>query len=111
MNETMKRALDAQHAAEAALEAAKAATRDVAMQQYQEALDACEAAGVVVNGGAQKRAGRGRAKGFRLSDEQRIRAAERARESWARKSPEARAAWVASITGARRKVNGSEAVQ
>ena len=109
MNETMQRLMDAQKAAEVALEQAKQATREAALAQLGEAMEACKAAGVrVLDGAATKRAGR--RPGFKLSAEQRARASERARNAWANKSPEQRAALVSSIA-AQRKANSAASVQ
>lgn len=46
MNDKLTQAIEAQKAAEQALEQAKAVTRNAALEKYREAVDACRAAGI-----------------------------------------------------------------
>lgn len=96
MNEKLMQALEAQKAAEAALELAKSTAREAAMEQFREALAACELAGVQLPDldKKQKRT---------WTPEQRAQHSARMKATWANKTPEQRAAWAEAVGAPKRE--------
>ena len=92
MNEKLMQAMEAQKNAQSALDVANEIVRKAAVEHYCEALDALRAAGVALPTVKLKKRG---------TPEHRARMAQIARDRWASKTPEERAAWVQKINRAR----------
>ena len=98
MNEKLMQAMEAQKNAQAALDVANEIVREAAVEHYREAVEALRAVGMAPPAMKLKKRG---------TPEQRARMAQIARERWATKTPEQRAAWVQAINKSRSQ---SEAV-
>ena len=94
MTNELTQAMDAQKKAEEALEQARKTVRDTALAMYQEAVKACETAGVSV-------AGRKPRRGRQWTPEQREAHAAACKARWDSLSPERRAARLAAQANGR----------
>ena len=102
MNENMQRALENVAAAKEALARTEQEARDLALAQLRAAQEACEAVGVRMKGRSGQK---------RSTPEFRARMAEVARQTWAKKTPEQRAAWSAAIVAGQRRKSFEQGVQ
>lgn len=104
MSDKIQQAMEAKAAAEQALALANQQVKDAALEIYREALAALRSAGLTVDGRKPRP--------VNVTPEmRRAKAAEAGRESWRKKTPEQRAAWVAAINRARRNRATSQGVQ
>ena len=100
MTNELKQAMDAKAAAEAVLAEAAKRVREIAMANYSAARDAAIEAGVQLPA---------LAKVPKASTSQKMSASMRA--TWAAKTPEQRATWLARMQAGRHGTNGSAEVQ